>query len=434
MCPFCKEWFVETYISWHLRICENQNNTLNDSANDSISFEDDQVLLEQENAGATRQHSSEMTSDKAQSDDERHVSDNEISEDDFNSIVNELYQDNLDLSINVEQSNKPEFVTWICMFISLWQYVFNITDTAIEILIKFLKVIFNMLSINIHSLRDIPIMFPSSLYMFHNYLGYERDCYTKYVVCTKCYQLYGLEDAQMMIRGKRYSRKCSNILFPDHPNKRYRKECGQTFMQEVKASSGKKTLVPLKSYIYKYFKKSLSELIATEDFEKNCDLWKERVYHDGVYSDVFDGREWKKFSDFLNKERSYGLMLNVDWFCPYHHVKSISIGVIYLVCLNLPRSERFKRKNVILVGVIPSMKKEPATNSFLKPLIDELQTACNEGFSIRSGLDEQVHKFKAALICVGCDIPATRKVSGFLGEIFSSFSEGYFNFVSMMSL
>ena len=109
-------------------------------------------------------------------------------------------------------------------------------------------------------------------------------------------------------------------------------------------------------------------------------------------------------------------MLNLDWFCPYKHVKSVSVGAIYMVCVNLPRSERFKRKNVILVGIIPNMKKEPPTNTFVKPLVDELYHAWFNGFELYSPKDNQTHNYKCALLCIGCDIPATRKLCGFLGK------------------
>lgn len=66
-------------------------------------------------------------------------------------------------------------------------------------------------------------------------------------------------------------------------------------------------------------------------------------------------------------------MLNVDWFQPFKHRKDISVGVLYMVVMNLPRSERFKRENVIIVGIIPVLSKEPPSlNTFLNPLVDEL--------------------------------------------------------------
>ena len=67
---------------------------------------------------------------------------------------------------------------------------------------------------------------------------------------------------------------------------------------------------------------------------------------------------------FFNKVHRYGLMLNVVWFQPYKYLSSFSFGAIYLVVLNFARHLRFKRKYVILVGIIPDMAKAPPTNGF----------------------------------------------------------------------
>lgn len=75
-------------------------------------------------------------------------------------------------------------------------------------------------------------------------------------------------------------------------------------------------------------------------------------------------------------------MLNVDWFQPFKY-SNYSVGAVYLSILNLPREERFKRNNIILVGIIPDCKTEPPTNTFLEPLVDELQEAW-EGFYLYS--------------------------------------------------
>ena len=55
------------------------------------------------------------------------------------------------------------------------------------------------------------------------------------------------------------------------------------------------------------------------------------------------------------------LMLNIDWFQLFDHIQ-YSIGVIYLVIQNLPRSLRFKPENIILVSTIPG-PKEPSCAS-----------------------------------------------------------------------
>lgn len=66
-------------------------------------------------------------------------------------------------------------------------------------------------------------------------------------------------------------------------------------------------------------------------------------------------------------------MMNVDWYQPLKH-PPYTVGVIYLAISNMPRDERFKDENMILVGVIPGLK-EPRINinAYLEPLVDELR-------------------------------------------------------------
>ena len=81
--------------------------------------------------------------------------------------------------------------------------------------------------------------------------------------------------------------------------------------------------------------------------------------------------------------------------------------------MNLPRAIRFKRENIIIVGLLPG-PKEPskAINTYLTPLVSELLLLW-EGVSLRTyNADGQY--FRCALLCVGCDQPARRKTCGFL--------------------
>ena len=96
--------------------------------------------------------------------------------------------------------------------------------------------------------------------------------------------------------------------------------------------------------------------------------WRSRRIHEGYLGDVYDGKVWKQFEQIhvdddvfsLSKPRNYAVMLNVaiDWFQPFKN-GTMSVGVIYLALMNLPRELRFKRENVFLVGIIPSLKSEP---------------------------------------------------------------------------
>lgn len=59
-------------------------------------------------------------------------------------------------------------------------------------------------------------------------------------------------------------------------------------------------------------------------------------------------------------------MLNVDWMQLFDHTK-YSVGVMYLVLTNLPRSEHFKRENIFLAGIIPGPCEPRVTLTLLKP-------------------------------------------------------------------
>ena len=55
------------------------------------------------------------------------------------------------------------------------------------------------------------------------------------------------------------------------------------------------------------------------------------------------------------------------------------MGVIYLVLLNLPREIRFRKENILIIGVLPGPKESKGNiNFFLKPLVDKLLDLWND--------------------------------------------------------
>ena len=117
----------------------------------------------------------------------------------------------------------------------------------------------------------------------------------------------------------------------------------------------------------------------------------------------------------LSEPFMYGIMLNIDWFRLCKHIE-YSVGAIYLTVMNLPRTLQFKQENVILIGLIPGPSEPPHDiNPFLRPLVEVLK-------QLFSGVEMHVQSFSekqlihCALLCVACDVPASRKVCGFLGH------------------
>lgn len=191
-------------------------------------------------------------------------------------------------------------------------------------------------------------------------------------------------------------------------------------MKKVKSSKGKISLYPRLIYCYCSVIESLKCMIGGKtDFISKCEQWRERETPEGMYQDVYDGKMWKYFMNvdgvpFLSAPYNFALQLNVDWFQPFQHTQH-SEGAIYLSILNLPREERYLKENIILVGIIPG-PKEPSLhiNSFLQPLVNELKLLW-EGVCVNIP-NKVTIIIRAALICVACDIPAARKVCGFLGH------------------
>lgn len=84
--------------------------------------------------------------------------------------------------------------------------------------------------------------------------------------------------------------------------------------------------------------------------------------------------------------------------------------------VELPRAERFKWENIIVIGIVPSLNREPKDlNQFLEPAIDELK-AMWKGVRLWSCLSRFTLTFRVAVISISSDIPATRKICGFQGH------------------
>ena len=219
--------------------------------------------------------------------------------------------------------------------------------------------------------------------------------------------------------GQLESKKCSFIRFPSHTQRHHRKPCGTPLLKKVKTKSRGISLYPKLVYCYKSVTDSLQEMLKRPDFLDKCEFWRTQQRDQDTLTDVYDGKIWKEFLQpggipFLSVPNNFAFQINVDWFRPFQHTQH-SEGAIYMTIMNLPRKERFLQENVILVGVIPG-PSEPSLhiNTFLNPLVTELQELW-KGVVLKNSADSSV-LVRAALLCCSCDIPAARKVCGFVGH------------------
>lgn len=334
-----------------------------------------------------------------------------------------MITDNNTGRVNQEPESHSE-TTVLLWFLLLWQTIFKVSDRAILLLLKFFKLFIIYLSkaIKADVLLEFARAIPETMYSIHKSLKIKKDDFVKYGVCPKCKTLYTMDQCfKRKPSGEMVSAKCSHIRFPRHPHQSRRRPCGDVLSKTMRSKSGKNFLYPKELYCYKKLSDSLEAFIKKPNFMEKCVEWRKRsnCLEDDVLGDCYEGKVWKDFQyvdgqPFLSVPNTLGLMLNIDWFQPTKHGLH-SVGVIYMVVMNLPRDERFKPENVITVGIIPG-PKEPKlhVNTFLQPLVDELIDLW-DGILLRtkSGGHEM---FRAALLALSCDIPASRKCGGFVGH------------------
>jgi hypothetical protein len=142
--------------------------------------------------------------------------------------------------------------------------------------------------------------------------------------------------------------------------------------------------------------------------------------------DIFDGDMLRNFKGYDGQhfsisegEGRYIFSLCVDFFNPLGNKqagKKKSIGLISLVCLNLPPDMRYKLENMFLFGVVPGPKEPPLAclNHYLHYLIDEFLEFWFPRVRFSRTSNHYYGKVvQCALICVVSDLLAARKTNGF---------------------
>ena len=177
----------------------------------------------------------------------------------------------------------------------------------------------------------------------------------KYVVCPTCLSLSKFEHCLEKRGPQIHIKSCHHCLL---------KNKLVPLLKEIITSSGSKKYYPKVVFPSVSLISSLQSLLSRPGFYNQCELWHHNFEPScSSLSDVYCGKLWKDFlcfdgKSFLEAHNNLGFMMNVDWFQPYKH-RTYSLGVIYLAIMNLPRSVRFKRDNIIVVGLIPGPSEPP---------------------------------------------------------------------------
>ena len=273
--------------------------------------------------------------------------------------------------------------------------------------------------LNLEALNHISQGFPHTLFRAKKFLGQSKDQFDRYTSCPSCHKLYSFADSWIIDNGGKVPVKCSYVRYPNHVQARMRAPCGHNLLKAKRSSSGSQYLAPYQIYCYKSVIESLSELLNLPNLMDLSEHWRERSCDVGKLNDVYDGHVWQSFQydldgrAFLAAPNNYLLMLNCDWFQPFSHTE-FSVGVLYFAVENLPRYVRFKREHILIAGIIPG-PSEPShnINTYLEPLINDLKRLW-EGVTVT--INGKPVTIRAALSCLACDVPAARKVGGFIGH------------------
>jgi hypothetical protein len=316
-----------------------------------------------------------------------------------------------DKDTSIQVTNIDQRFIWIVYWILKYQERHRLSDTATNSLIKFIRYILILSDENTYS------TFPKSLYMARKLFGID-DQIIKYATCKKCCKLYAIKD---LPTDRPFH--CTFQNFPKHPMANLRTSCNAIVTKQVYVNHIL-TYQPSLIYPIASIKQQLQRLYNRKGFEESCRKWADRPNDSQMLADIYDGRIWKTFRDsnqdlpFFRKEVSdchLGIMLNMDWFQPFDN-SQYSVGAIYGVICNLPRSERFKTSNIITLAVIPG-PNEPKLhqlNHYLAPIIDQLIELWN-GIELSVTCENPNGKLiRAAVICCACDIPAARKLCGYI--------------------
>lgn len=216
-----------------------------------------------------------------------------------------------------------------------------------------------------------------------------------------------------------YPATCNHREFRGGP------KCG-TPLVKPRRVNGLTIYVPIKSFVAFSFKHWLGGMLARSGFEEKMDktwvrsgaLFEMKDIFDAEVLRNFTGLDGRHFSDG-GEEGRYVFSLCIDYFNPLGNKqagKKKSVGLVSMVCLNLPPEIRYKPENMFLFGIIPGPNEPPLTcfNHYLHNLIEELLEFWYSGVRFsRTSTCYYGRVVRCALICVVSDLLAARKVNGF---------------------
>lgn len=264
-------------------------------------------------------------------------------------------------------------------------------------------------------LNSIPITLPTAL----QYLGLQ-DHLNIYTVCRTCHALYN--------QDSNTPDTCTSVNIDGHL-------CGRDLFK--KRHRGNRTWrKPARSFSHQPLESWLSRFLnwpGIEDLlESTCPV-RQTTCTDVWGADLlseFPGNGEPSFFDSPPDELRLAFLVYHDFYNPLSNKQSgkkRSVGLVLMVCLNLPPDIRYDLQNVYVTGMIPG-PKEPALeaiNHFIRPIATDLKEHYSPGIYIaKTHKYPRGRKVRSAVPITSMDIPASRAWGGIGSQshtIFCSF-------------
>ena len=183
-------------------------------------------------------------------------------------------------------------------FLLMWQSLFRISNAALTVLFKFLKLFVSLFGHAFaHDAHNFEGQMPNTLQNAHGLLWKsKKDEFVTFVVCPKCDSVYEYDSCIITIGRRKEPKCCKHIAYPDHPHASRRQECGAHLLKKVRSGRTYK-LSPIKSYPYLPLCQSFSYLVKRKGFLDACEKWRSRAFSipDLYLGDIYDGRVWHEF-------------------------------------------------------------------------------------------------------------------------------------------
>lgn len=191
--------------------------------------------------------------------------------------------------------------------------------------------------------------------------------------------------------------------------------------------SGSMISVPIKTYVAYDLKDWIGRLLGQPGLEAKMDsAWTNSGSNGEDMNDIFDGDMLRNFKgpngnlfSESGEEGHYVFSLSVDFFNPLSNKqagKKVSIGLISLVCLNLPPDTRYKSEYMFLAGIIPGPHEPPldTLNHYIRPIVDFfLELWCPGVWFTHTHCHPNGRLIRCAIACLVCDLIAAKKLAGF---------------------